>query len=374
MSTVLISHSACREDIRSAVLPNVILIHLDYKNSSLKSLLQKVLKATARNQIRYLGLHVQTKRSGGLAFSGAAGSAITRSNLSNTKSNLRSFFRTLAADRFLPTGTTVDVFLSRTLEDRAGIGSELRNAAGKKVAKSARPPAFPLACDFCSLRFACVSSTSSRPLRRAIGESSSTTSTPKKLMTSESLGSAHATRIPQVAGYERIRVVGKGSFGNAILYRRKDDDSLVILKEINMHELSLGERQVSSTLHFSLITGFQLALNEVTLLSRLDHPNIISYYDSFAEDGVLMIEMEYAEGGCVIFSSSLLFSEIMYLFEQMVSAVAYLHDNGILHRDLKSANIFLTKDNLVKIGDFGISKIMGAETKLQGAQTILGTP
>lgn len=100
------------------------------------------------------------------------------------------------------------------------------------------------------------------------------------------ISSAKGTRLPShVAGYERIRVVGKGSFGNAILYRRKDDDSLVILKEINMHELSPNERQLS--------------LNEVSLLSRLHHPNIISYYDSFAEDGVLMIEMEYAEGGWV---------------------------------------------------------------------------
>lgn len=41
----------------------------------------------------------------------------------------------------------------------------------------------------------------------------------------------------------------------------------------------------------------QLALNEVTVLSKLEHPNIISYYDSFEDDGILMIEMEYAEGG-----------------------------------------------------------------------------
>ena len=68
-----------------------------------------------------------------------------------------------------------------------------------------------------------------------------------------------------------------------MLYRRKDDDTLVILKEINMHDLTSQERQ--------------LALNEVSVLSKLEHPNIISYYDSFEEDGILMIEMEYAEGG-----------------------------------------------------------------------------
>ncbi len=50
-----------------------------------------------------------------------------------------------------------------------------------------------------------------------------------------------------------------------------------------MHDLTSQERQ--------------LALNEVSVLSKLEHPNIVSYFDSFEEDGVLMIEMEYAEGG-----------------------------------------------------------------------------
>ncbi|KAI1708403.1 protein kinase domain-containing protein [Ditylenchus destructor] len=167
------------------------------------------------------------------------------------------------------------------------------------------------------------------------------------------------------SGYERIRVVGKGSFGMAILYRRKDDDSLVILKEVNLHDLSPSERQ--------------LAMNEVSLLSRMDHPHIISYYDSFEEDGVLMIEMEYADGGTLAQFLSrqteyIAESQVLFMFEQMISAVSYLHDNNVLHRDLKTANVFLTKDNMVKIGDFGISKRMGTQTQFQGAQTILGTP
>ena len=68
-----------------------------------------------------------------------------------------------------------------------------------------------------------------------------------------------------------------------MLYRKKDDDSLVILKEINLLDLSKKERT--------------LALNEIQILSMLDHPSIISYYDHFEEDGVLIIEMEYADGG-----------------------------------------------------------------------------
>lgn len=89
--------------------------------------------------------------------------------------------------------------------------------------------------------------------------------------------------LSSTSNYEWIRVEGKGSFGKAVLYKRKIDNTHVIIKEIVMHSLSQSERQ--------------WALNEVSLLSQLDHPNIISYYDSFEEDGILMIEMEYADGG-----------------------------------------------------------------------------
>lgn len=74
-----------------------------------------------------------------------------------------------------------------------------------------------------------------------------------------------------------------GAYGAAVLYRKKDDDSQVILKEINLLNLTKEERSS--------------ALNEVQVLKVLDHPHIISYYDNFEEEGVLMIEMEYADGG-----------------------------------------------------------------------------
>lgn len=162
--------------------------------------------------------------------------------------------------------------------------------------------------------------------------------------------------------YERIRVIGRGSFGVATLYRRKEDDSLVILKEINLHDLSASERQ--------------LTLNEVSILSKLDHPHIIGYYDSFEEEGTLMIEMEYADGGTLsqfleLRNKPFDEGDLLDLFEQMISAISYLHENCVLHRDIKTANVFLTREQMVKIGDFGISKRMGTETH---ANTILGTP
>ncbi|XP_067874142.1 uncharacterized protein [Heterodontus francisci] len=165
-----------------------------------------------------------------------------------------------------------------------------------------------------------------------------------------------------LAEFEKIHIVGKGAYGTAVLYRKKDDDSLVILKEINMHELNHIERQ--------------RAMNEVKVLSMLDHPNIINYYDSFEEDGVLMIEMEYADGGTLAQYLAqqdweLEEREILNLFHQMVAAICYLHDHNVLHRDLKTANLFLTKEGEVKLGDFGVAKLMTTGSE---AHTILGTP
>ncbi|XP_069689683.1 serine/threonine-protein kinase Nek8-like isoform X2 [Periplaneta americana] len=166
----------------------------------------------------------------------------------------------------------------------------------------------------------------------------------------------------RLEGYEKIRTVGKGAFGTAILYRKIADDTLVVIKEVNMIDLTATERQ--------------MALNEVQVLSSLDHPNIISYLGSFERDGVLMIEMEYADGGTLAQMLSrcarrLDEREILMLFRQIVAAMQYMHDHSILHRDLKTANVFLNKDNTIKVGDFGISKMM--TTRAQ-AQTVLGTP
>ena len=109
-------------------------------------------------------------------------------------------------------------------------------------------------------------------------------------------------------------------------------------------------------------TERQMALNEVRVLATLDHPNIVTYYDSFERDGVLMIEMEYADGGNLAESLAkktvrMEEKDIVNIFSQIVSAIRHMHDNNVLHRDLKTANIFLTKENMVKVGDFGISKV-----------------
>ncbi|XP_053686919.1 serine/threonine-protein kinase Nek8 [Sabethes cyaneus] len=168
----------------------------------------------------------------------------------------------------------------------------------------------------------------------------------------------------ELTGYRRMRTVGQGSFGIAVLYERLLDGQAVVMKQINLSDLTKSERD--------------LAMNEVEVFSKLHHPNIIAYLGSFIRGDYLFIEMEFADGGTL---SQVLIEKshgerlperfILNILEQITSAINYMHSQNILHRDLKTANVFLNKRGIVKIGDFGISKIMN--TKLH-AQTVLGTP
>ncbi|XP_060037244.1 serine/threonine-protein kinase Nek9 isoform X1 [Erinaceus europaeus] len=164
--------------------------------------------------------------------------------------------------------------------------------------------------------------------------------------------------------YVPIRVLGRGAFGEATLYRRTEDDSLVVWKEVDLTRLSEKERRD--------------ALNEIVILALLQHDNIIAYYNHFLDSTTLLIELEYCNGGNlydkILRQKDKLFEEEMvvwYLF-QIVSAVSCIHRAGILHRDIKTLNIFLTKANLIKLGDYGLAKKLNSEYSM--AETLVGTP
>eukprot|EP01065_Artemidia_motanka_P012911 TRINITY_DN1710_c6_g1_i1.p1 TRINITY_DN1710_c6_g1~~TRINITY_DN1710_c6_g1_i1.p1 ORF type:complete len:888 (+),score=168.68 TRINITY_DN1710_c6_g1_i1:349-2664(+) len=114
------------------------------------------------------------------------------------------------------------------------------------------------------------------------------------------------------------------------------------------------------------------------MLERLDHPNIIRYVESFEATACLHIVTEFASRGDL---HSLIekrrgkrFKEVeaLDLFVQICLALKYLHELHILHRDIKTSNIFLTSQNVIKVGDFGIAKVL-AHT-MQCARTAVGTP
>lgn len=164
--------------------------------------------------------------------------------------------------------------------------------------------------------------------------------------------------------YDRIRILGKGSFGTATVHRRKTDCSLVVLKEIDLQKFK-GEREKNA------------AINEARIMSTLDHINIIKYHNAYTTDTKLVIEMEYASMGTLATYVSLLDQaleeqEILGIFRQIASGLNYLHSKNIVHLDLKMANIFVSVEGLIKIGDFSISQyIQSSNESNQQQQQIM---
>jgi len=119
---------------------------------------------------------------------------------------------------------------------------------------------------------------------------------------------------------------------------------------------------------------------ESKIHETLSHPNIITFKEVFLSKNPssLNIVMDYADGGDlqsqIKNQNGKYFPEkqIIDWFTQICLAIKHVHDRKILHRDLKSQNVFLTKNGVVKLGDFGIAKCLNLT--LDKAQTIVGTP
>ncbi|CAJ1059944.1 serine/threonine-protein kinase Nek1 isoform X2 [Xyrichtys novacula] len=164
--------------------------------------------------------------------------------------------------------------------------------------------------------------------------------------------------------YEKVKKIGEGSFGKAVLVKSKEDGHQYVIKEIGISGMSSKERQESR--------------KEVAVLANMSHPNIVQYKESFEEGGCLYIVMDYCEGGDLFkkinSQKGVLFSEekILDWFVQICLALKHVHDRKILHRDIKSQNIFLTKDGTVQLGDFGIARVLNSTVEL--ARTCIGTP
>ena len=119
---------------------------------------------------------------------------------------------------------------------------------------------------------------------------------------------------------------------------------------------------------------------EVNLLKNLDHPHIVAYKQSYFTLEELVIIMEYCEVGDMSYhikrkvnkKEHFSETEIFNWFIQICLALEYVHARRVIHRDLKAQNIFLTGDLTIKLGDFGISKVL--ENSAAAAQTVVGTP
>jgi NIMA (never in mitosis gene a)-related kinase len=167
-------------------------------------------------------------------------------------------------------------------------------------------------------------------------------------------------------GFELLEKLGEGAYSVVYKVKRKEDSNIYALKKVKLKGITDKEKEN--------------ALNEVRILASVKSPFVISYKEAFIEEEseTLCIVMEYADKGdlyqrivqlkkigCFIEET-----DAWKIFIQMTRGLKSLHDLKILHRDLKSANIFLFSDGTAKIGDLNVSKV--AKRGLGYTQT--GTP
>lgn len=169
----------------------------------------------------------------------------------------------------------------------------------------------------------------------------------------------------KVLNYNVISLIGEG--GMASVY-------------MGEHE-RLGTKVAIKVLHPILSTNAQIKdrfLNEAKLMATLDHPNITKVLDFEETGSVLCLVMEYLDGEdmseLIKRKGSMSIENIDQIYSQVLSAFQYAHLQGIVHRDIKPSNIFIRKDGVVKILDFGIAKLFGQGNEMTQTGTQIGTP
>uniref|UniRef100_A0AAX7TXU9 Protein kinase domain-containing protein n=1 Tax=Astatotilapia calliptera TaxID=8154 RepID=A0AAX7TXU9_ASTCA len=163
--------------------------------------------------------------------------------------------------------------------------------------------------------------------------------------------------------YSLVKVIGEGSFGRAVLVRCKSSQEKYVVKEI---QLPKNQSKLENS------------RREAILLSRMKHPNIVAFREAFEADELLWIVMEYCSGGDLLQrikqqkSNQFSVDNILKWFAEMCAGAKHIHDQRVLHRDLKSKNIFLTDNGTVKLGDFGSACILNSSKAY--AHAYVGTP
>ena len=164
----------------------------------------------------------------------------------------------------------------------------------------------------------------------------------------------------ELKDYQLGDCVGRGAFGSVYRALNWSTGETVAIKQIKLADLPKSELRV--------------IMLEIDLLKNLDHPNIVKYHGSVKTPEALNIILEYCENGSLnsITKNFGRFPEnlVAVYMSQVLDGLLYLHEQGVIHRDIKGANILTTKQGLVKLADFGVA----SRTTGLNESSVVGTP
>ncbi|KAM6556713.1 hypothetical protein CsatB_003732 [Cannabis sativa] len=154
--------------------------------------------------------------------------------------------------------------------------------------------------------------------------------------------------------WKKGRLLGRGTFGHVYLGFNSESGEMCAMKEVTLFSDDAKSRESAQQLG-----------QEIALLSRLQHPNIVQYYGSETVDDKLYIYLEYVSGGSIykLLQDYGQFGEVAIrsYTQQILSGLAYLHAKNTVHRDIKGANILVDPNGRVKLADFGMAKHITGE-------------
>ncbi|KAJ0105125.1 hypothetical protein Patl1_17709 [Pistacia atlantica] len=149
--------------------------------------------------------------------------------------------------------------------------------------------------------------------------------------------------------WKKGRLLGRGTFGHVYLGFNSDSGEMCAMKEVTLFSDDAKSKESAQQLG-----------QEIAMLSRLRHPNIVRYYGSESVDDKLYIYLEYVSGGSIYKLlqdyGQLGESAIRSYTQQILSGLEYLHAKNTVHRDIKGANILVDPHGRVKLADFGMAK------------------
>jgi serine/threonine protein kinase len=176
---------------------------------------------------------------------------------------------------------------------------------------------------------------------------------------------------PQSFKWIRGAVIRKWAFGQIYLGMNETTGELMAVKQVEIKSDAASQEKEREK------EGLRILDNEIFITQHLDHPHVVSYFGHERTQTSMSVFFSYIAGssiGSLVRKHGKLQESLTSsLTRQTLEGLAYLHSKGILHRDLKSDNVLLEYDGIIKISNFGASKILDGTSANEGTNTMQGS-